>query len=70
MSEKVYESPRDLRTKLKVRGVGRVGDEPRALLVQLNERPTDDELRFLHDVLDRAVACTPNQPQPPLRVIK
>lgn len=47
----VYEAPRDTSQPLKVRGVGRVGDEPRALLVLLNERPTDDELRSVHDHL-------------------
>jgi hypothetical protein len=52
-----YEAPRDTRKKLKVRGVGRVADEPRAMLVCFNERPTDEELRFLHDVMERAVAC-------------
>jgi len=36
---------------VKVRGVGRVSDEPRALLVLLTEQPTDDELRSLHEFL-------------------
>jgi hypothetical protein len=45
----IYEAPRDPNHCLKVRGVGRVSDEPRALLVCLSERPTDDELRSLHD---------------------
>ena len=47
----VYEAPRDPAEVLRVRGVGRVADEPRAILVMLTERPTDDEVRALHDYL-------------------
>jgi hypothetical protein len=50
-SGEVYEAPRDVSVSLKVRGVGRVADEPRALLILLSERPTDDEIRSLHDFL-------------------
>lgn len=46
-----YEAPRDTSVTVKVRGVGRTVDEPRALLVLLTERPTDDELRSLHEFL-------------------
>lgn len=35
----------------RVRGVGRMADEPRALLVLLTEIPTDDELRSMHEFL-------------------
>ena len=34
---------------LRVRGVGRVADEPRAILVMLSDIPTDDEMREFHD---------------------
>lgn len=51
----VYEAPRDPAVPLRVRGVGRVADEPRALLLALNERPTDDEIRALHDHLREVV---------------
>lgn len=47
----VYEAPRNLSVPLKVRGVGRMADEPRALLVALSERPTDDDIRSLHEFL-------------------
>lgn len=47
----IYESARDPKQGLIVRGVGRMADEPRALLVLLNERPTDDELRSIHEFL-------------------
>lgn len=50
-----YEAPRDPAVPLRVRGVGRVADEPRALLLALNERPTDDEIRALHDHLSEVV---------------
>jgi hypothetical protein len=46
-----YEAPRNPKTRLKVRGVGRAADEPRAILVMLTDRPTDDELRSLHEFL-------------------
>ncbi len=44
-----YEAPRDPNHRIRVRGVGRISDEPRALLLALTERPTDDEIRALHD---------------------
>jgi len=47
----LYEASRDLSQPLKVRGVGRVADEPRALLICLSERPTDDDIRSLHEFL-------------------
>lgn len=50
-----YEAPRDPTIPLRVRGVSRVGDEPRAILLALNERPTDDEIRALHDHLSEVV---------------
>ena len=48
-----YEASRDPAEPLKVRGIGRLGDEPRALLVMLSERPTDDEIKHLHEFLRR-----------------
>ena len=45
----IYEAPRDPAKPIRVRGVGRVADEPRALLLLLTERPTDDEIRALHE---------------------
>lgn len=50
-----HEAPRDPAAHLRVRGVGRVADEPRALLLMLNECPTDDEIRALHDHLSEVV---------------
>lgn len=39
---------------LRCNGVIRPIDEPRALTFFFDRRPTDAELRFLHDVMDRA----------------
>jgi hypothetical protein len=36
---------------LKVYGTGRVADNEQALLVMMSRKPTDDELREIHDVL-------------------
>lgn len=46
-----YEAPRDPSVPVRVRGVGRVADEPRAVMVLLTDRPTDDELRTIHERL-------------------
>ena len=40
---------------LRVRGVGRVADEPRAIMVMLTDIPTDDEMRDIHEYVRRAV---------------
>lgn len=39
--------------KLKAYGVSRLADNEQALLVSFSRRLTDDELRFLHEVIDR-----------------
>lgn len=36
---------------MKVQGVSRVADNEKALLVSFTRRPTDDEIRTLHDLL-------------------
>lgn len=41
-------------------GVGRDRDHDRALQFYFNRPVTDDEMRFLHEVLQRAVACMPD----------
>jgi hypothetical protein len=47
----VHEAPRNPSDVLKVRGVGRVADEPRAILVFLSKQLTDDEMRNFHDYI-------------------
>jgi hypothetical protein len=44
---------------LKCPGVGRDKDNISALQFYFSRRVTDDEMRFLHDVMKRAVACLP-----------
>jgi hypothetical protein len=48
--------PEWMRQPLRVRGVGRVADEPRALLVSFTDIPTDDELRAFHNYI-RDLEC-------------
>jgi hypothetical protein len=49
-----------MRKPLRVMGVGRVADNPRALLVLLTEIPTDNELRAFHDYV-RYLECYSDQ---------
>jgi hypothetical protein len=43
-------------TALKCPGVGRDKDNSKALQFYFNRPVTDDEMRFLHEVMQRAVA--------------
>lgn len=52
---------------LKCPGVGRDKDNVAALQFYFNRRVTNDEMRFLHDVMKRAVASAPKKPS--LRVV-
>lgn len=45
--------------QLRCPGIGRDKDCVSALEFYFNRRVTDDEMRFLKDVMDRAVACMP-----------
>lgn len=38
-------------TKPRVQGIGRIADNDRAVLIMLSNRPTDDDMRSLHDFL-------------------
>lgn len=49
-------------TELSCPGVGRDKDCLSALQFYFNRRVTDDEMRFLHDVMRRAAACIPASP--------
>lgn len=46
-------------TPLKCPGVGRDKDCVSALAFYFTRRVTDDEMRFLHDVMQRAAICMP-----------
>ena len=55
---------------LKCPGVGRDAENDRALCFYLNRSVTDDEMRFLHEVMQRAVACMPEPERPTLTLVK
>lgn len=48
------------RAKLACPGAGRDKDNINALQFYFSRPVTDDEMRFLHEVVQRAVACMPN----------
>ena len=45
--------------RLKCPGCGRDGENAKALVFYLNRAVTNDEMRFLHEVMQRAVATMP-----------
>lgn len=51
------------RQPLKCPGVGRDKDCISAMQFYFNRPVTDDEMRFLHEVVQRAVACMPRTTQ-------
>lgn len=55
-------------TPLKCPGVGRDKDCVNALAFYFSRPVTDDEMRFLHEVMQRSVACMPATPS--LRVVR
>ena len=46
---RIYEAPRREADEIRVRGVGRDLFEPRSVRVALTERPTDDEVKSIHN---------------------
>jgi len=44
-------------TPLKCPGVGRDAGNDRSLCFYFNRKPTDDEMRYLHEVMQRAAVC-------------
>jgi hypothetical protein len=42
--------------------VGRNADWPSSLVFYFNRVPTDDQMRYLHEVMARGVACMPEEP--------
>lgn len=55
---------------LKCPGVGRDADNDKALAFYFNRRPSDDEMRYLHEVMQRAAVCSPIDPPPSLKLVK
>ncbi len=44
---------------MRCNGVGRNAEWPKSLLFYFNAAPTDDQMRYLQEVMARAVACMP-----------
>ncbi len=49
---------RDIGADLKCPGVGRDAGNEQSLCFYFNRKVTDDEMRYLHEVMERAVACS------------
>lgn len=45
--------------KLRCNGIGRNAEWPKSLLFYFDTVPSDDQMRFLHEVMKRACACLP-----------
>lgn len=41
------------------KGISRMGDNANALLLHFDRRPTDDEMRAVHEVVKEAALCEP-----------
>lgn len=50
-------------------GGGRDADNQQTLWFAFNRRPTDDELRFLHDVMRRGAALVEPETKPSLALV-
>ncbi len=57
-------------SKLKCSGVGRDKDNEQFLFFAFSRKPTDDEMRYLHEVMERAAVCSPCKQEPELRIVK
>jgi hypothetical protein len=54
---KPKDSPADAPPVLKCYGAGRDAENEQVLCFHFNRKPTDDEMQFLHAVMQRAAAC-------------
>lgn len=59
MAREVLTFPRKPMEPLRAPGCGRDAENDKALVFYLSRRATDSEMRFLHEVMQRAVACMP-----------
>ena len=59
MADNVTSLKRAETPELKVPGCGRDANYEKALCFYFSRRVTDNELRFLHEVMQRAVTCMP-----------
>jgi len=46
---------------MKCPGIGRNAEWPKSLLFYFDNVPTDDQMRYLHEVMQRACACMPEE---------
>lgn len=51
--------PQTTEAPMKCPAIGRNADWPKSLLFYFDRVPTDDQMRYLHEVVQRAVACMP-----------
>lgn len=56
---KVIIGGKSVHEPLKCPGVGRDAENVKSLVFYFNRAVTDDEMRFLHDVMQRAVCSVP-----------
>lgn len=52
-AEAIHKQIKDAFNRLRVAGVSRVGDNAKVLMVSFDREPTDDELRKVHQHLER-----------------
>lgn len=45
--------------KVRCNGIGRNADWPKSLVFYFDRVPTNDQMRYLHEVIQRACACMP-----------
>lgn len=48
-------------SQLKCPGAGRDAENPKAVVFYFDRPVSDDELRYLHEVMRRAAACNPTK---------
>lgn len=46
---------------MKCPGIGRNAEWPKSLLFYFDNVPTDEQMRYLHEVMQRACACMPKE---------
>lgn len=56
-------------SKLRCAGIGRDKDNPQSLSLYFDRSPTDDEMRYLHEVIKHACVCAPKPKLKKLRIV-
>lgn len=55
---------------LKCPGACRDSGNEKSLCFYFNRKPTDAEMSYLHEVMQRAAICSPIEPLPSLKLVK